>query len=345
MTFRALLLTRAGDDGAVTASVTELDDDAFPSQSADPKGTDDVHDAAPSVEIEVSHSSLNYKDALIVTGRTALVRSYPHVPGIDLAGTVIASDRGDVRIGSEVLVTGCWLGERHWGGMASRARVPASWLVARPDGLDAARAMALGTAGFTAQLSVDALQAGEVTPDAGPVLVTGATGGVGSIAVHLLASAGYEVHAASGRADAHELLSGLGAASIVPRASLEADAARPLASARWAGVVDVAGGATLAGALAATAPRGVVVACGLAGGAELHTSVMPMIVRGVTLTGIDSVLFPMPRRAAVWARLHADVDREVLESITSTITIEDVPARAVELLDRGVRGRTLVEVR
>jgi acrylyl-CoA reductase (NADPH) len=339
MTFRALQLTRVDDGAPVVASVTELDLSALPTP---PLGSGAAPE--PAVEIEVSHSSLNYKDALIITGRPGLVRSYPHVPGIDLAGTVVTSDSAAVPAGSEVLVTGCWLGERSWGGMATRARVPASWIVMRPDGLDAARAMALGTAGFTAQLSVDALTAGGVTPASGPVLVTGATGGVGSIAVHLLARAGYEVHAASGRPDAQGLLEDLGAATIVPRSSIETDASRPLASARWAGVIDVAGGVTLAGALAATAPRGVVAACGLAGGSELHTSVMPFIVRGVTLTGIDSVLFPMPLRAAVWGRLHDSVDPGVLASITSTLTLEEVPARAAELLERGVRGRTLIRV-
>jgi acrylyl-CoA reductase (NADPH) len=332
-TFRALLLSRADDTSPVEAEVTELPRDALPQG---PEGA---------VEIEVSHSSLNYKDALIVTGRTGLVRTYPHVPGIDLAGTVVATDDAGVPVGSEVLVTGCWLGERHWGGMATRVRVPASWVVVRPDGLDAARAMALGTAGFTAQLAVDALRAGGVTAELGPVLVTGATGGVGTIAVHLLATAGYEVHAATGRADVKGFLERLGAHAVVDRSAIAGDAARALASARWAGVVDVAGGAMLAGALAACAARGVVVACGLAGGAELHTSVMPFIVRGVTLTGIDSVLHPMPLRAAVWDRLQAAVDAGTLADLTTTIALEDVPVRARELLDHGVRGRTVIDVR
>jgi len=332
-TFRALLLSRADERSPLDARVTEVDVDALP------------HGPEGAVEIEVSHSSLNYKDALIVTGRTGLVRTYPHVPGIDLAGTVVASHDADIAVGSQVLVTGCWLGERHWGGMSTRAHVPASWIVARPDGLDAARAMALGTAGFTAQLGLDALIAGGVTPDRGPVLVTGASGGVGSIAVHLLATAGYEVHAASGRVDAQELLTGLGAHAVVERRTIESDADRALASARWAGVIDVAGGVMLAGALAACAPRGVVVACGLAGGAELPTSVMPFIVRGVTLTGIDSVLLPMPLRAAVWSRLQAAVDADVLAGLTTTIALEDVAERSIELLDRGVQGRTLIAVR
>jgi acrylyl-CoA reductase (NADPH) len=329
-TVRALVLTREGSSGDVAAQVRALDAAELPDGD---------------VEIDVSHSSLNYKDALIVTGQVDLVRDYPHVPGIDLAGTVVASRDATVTVGSEVLVTGCWLGERHWGGMATRARVPASWVVRRPDGMDAARAMALGTAGFTAQLAVDAFERGGVTPSAGPVLVTGATGGVGSLAVHLLARAGFEVHAATGRDDASEQLTSLGAQHVVPRAAVTADAARPLAPARWAGVIDVAGGATLAGALAATAPRGVVAACGLAGGTELTTTVMPFIVRGVTLAGIDSVLHPMPARAAIWQRLQLEVDQDVLAALTTTVTLEQVVDRSVGLLRDGGRGRTLVDVR
>jgi acrylyl-CoA reductase (NADPH) len=330
---RALVLTRA-DEGpgevSIRAEVRELATSDLP---------------AGEVTIDVSHSSLNYKDALIVTGHAGLVRDYPHVPGIDLAGTVSASTDPKVPVGSDVLVTGCWLGERHWGGMATHARVPADWVVQRPDGMDAARAMALGTAGFTAQLAVDALVRGGLTPTAGPVLVTGATGGVGSIAVHLLARAGFEVVASTGRDDAHELLHDLGARDIVTRTEVAAAAQRPLASARWAGVIDVAGGTTLAGALAATAPHGIVAACGLAADAALTTSVMPFIVRGVTLVGIDSVLHPMSARAEVWARLHGTVDADLLASITTIITLEQVVERATTLLRDGGRGRTLIDVR
>lgn len=330
---RALVLTHDGagpTDASFRAEVRELGTSELP---------------AGAVDIDVSHSSLNYKDALIVTGHAGLVRDYPHVPGIDLAGRVSASTDPEVPVGSDVLVTGCWLGERRWGGMATCARVPADWVVQRPGGMDAARAMALGTAGFTAQLAVDALRRGGVTPTAGPVLVTGATGGVGSIAVHLLARAGFEVVASTGRDDAHDLLHGLGATSIVTRAEIASAAQRPLATARWAGVVDVAGGTTLAGALAATAARGTVAACGLAADAALTTSVMPFIVRGVTLAGIDSVLHPMSERAEVWARLHGTVDADLLASVTSTIGLDRVVERATALLRDGGRGRTLVDVR
>jgi acrylyl-CoA reductase (NADPH) len=324
---RALVLTQ---DGPVTAQVRVLAAADLP---------------AGEVEIAVTHSSLNYKDALIVTGAAGLVRDYPHVPGIDLAGTVLASSDVSIAVGSDVLVTGCWLGERHWGGMATRAHVPADWVVQRPDGMDAARAMSLGTAGFTAQLALDALVRGGVEPTSGPVLVTGATGGVGSIAVHLLSRAGYEVVASTGRTDAAAVLRDLGATRIVARRDVEDDAQRPLVSARWAGAIDVVGGATLAGVLAATGPRGIVAACGLADAPTLTTTVMPFIVRGVTLVGIDSVLHPMSMRADVWRRLHDTVDAELLATVTTTITLDDVVDRATALLRDGGRGRTLVEVR
>ena len=224
--------------------------------------------------------------------------------------------------------------------------MPAAWVVRRPAGMDAQRAMALGTAGLTAQLAADALVRGGVRPDDGPVLVTGATGGVGSIAVLLLAAAGYEVEAATGASgdpDVEALLADLGAARTVTRTDVSGAAGRPLGTARWAGVVDVAGGATLAGALAQTRPSGVVAACGLADDAALTTTVMPFIIRGVTLTGIDSVLFPVDARDDVWARLHATVGDDLLARLTTTVGLAEVTARATTLLERGVRGRTVVD--
>lgn len=330
MNVTALMLRRSDMDATTTVAIETITDDALP---------------AGEVTIDVTHSSLNYKDALVLTGRPGLVRDHPHVPGIDLAGTVHHSDDAAFVPGDEVLVTGCWLGERHWGGMATRARVPAAWVIARPVGLDAHRAMALGTAGFTAQLSVDALVHGGVRPGDGPVLVTGATGGVGSLAVLLLAHAGYEVEAATGSSgdpEVEALLAGLGAARTVSREDVASAAGRPLAPARWAGVIDVAGGTTLAGALAQTRPCGVVAACGLADDTALTTTVMPFIIRGVTLAGIDSVLHPIERRPAVWERLHAAIDAEQLARLTTTISLVDVLARAAELLGRGVRGRTVI---
>lgn len=331
MTFTALVLHRDDPDAPPVARVERLDDARLPTGE---------------VTVDVDRSSLNYKDALILAGRPGLVREHPHVPGIDLAGTVVASDDTILAPGDDVLVTGCWLGERHWGGMATRARVPAAWVVRRPAGMDAQRAMGLGTAGFTAQLAVDALVRGGVTPEDGPVLVTGATGGVGTLAVVLLAAAGFTVEASTGSAgdpDTVRWLTGLGAVKVLPREDVSGAAGRALGSARWAGVVDVAGGATLAGALAQTRPGGVVAACGLADDATLATTVMPFIVRGVTLTGIDSVLFPVERRPDVWARLHAAVPADVLAGLTTTVGLADVPARATTLLTTGVRGRTVVD--
>jgi acrylyl-CoA reductase (NADPH) len=333
MTFTALVLRRDDPEASPTVAVETLDDSLLPDGE---------------VTVDVTHSSINYKDALVLAGRPGLVREHPHVPGIDLAGTVRSSDDPAFAPGDEVLVTGCWLGERHWGGMADTARVPGAWLVRRPAGMDARRAMALGTAGFTAQLAVDTLERGGVRPGDGPVLVTGATGGVGAVAVMLLAHAGHEVEAStgsSGDTDVDALLADLGATRTLPREEVSGAAGRALGSARWAGVVDVAGGATLAGALAQTRPRGVVAACGLADDAALSTTVMPFIVRGVTLVGIDSVLHPVPERPAVWARLHATVDPALLERITTTVGLADVPARAATLLATGVRGRTVVDTR
>ncbi len=331
MSLRALVLDRDDAEVLPSAAVVMLTDDRLPDGD---------------VTIDVSHSSLNYKDALILAGRPGLVRDHPHVPGIDLAGTVRSSDDPRFAAGDAVLVTGCWLGERHWGGMATRARVPADWVVHRPDGMGAPRAMALGTAGLTAQLCVDALQHGGVRPGDGPILVTGATGGVGTIAVALLAHAGHEVEASTGSAgdpEVEELLRTLGAARSLPREDVAAAAGRPLTSARWAGVVDVAGGATLAGALSQTRPGGVVAACGLADDTALVTTVMPFIVRGITLAGIDSVLHPVARRPDVWRRLHGTLDAALLDRLTTTIGLGEVAARAQQLLAGAVRGRTIID--
>ena len=328
MTARALVLTRDGD-GPVAASVRAFDDSELP-------------DGA--VTLDVTFSSLNYKDAMVIAGHPGLVRSYPHVPGIDLAGTVSSSEDPGFGPGDEVLVTGCWLGERQWGGLATRARVPASWVVRRPSGLDARRAMSLGTAGFTAQLCVDAVLRGDAS-DA-PVLVTGAAGGVGSLSVHLLARLGVEVVASTGRSgDAATVaaLTALGASTVIDRSEITTAAARPLASARWSGVIDVAGGTTLAGALAQTAPRGIVAACGLVADVSLVTSVMPFIVRGVTLVGIDSVLHPMEERPNVWQRLHDTVENDVLQRLTTVIPLEDAAAHARRLLAGETSGRAVVD--
>lgn len=330
MTARALVLTRDGD-GPVAASVRAFEDSELP-------------DGA--VTIDVAFSSLNYKDAMVIAGHPGLVRSYPHVPGIDLAGTVSSSEDPGFSLGDEVLVTGCWLGERQWGGLATRARVPASWVVRRPSGLDARRAMSLGTAGFTAQLCVDAVLRGAALTGDAPVLVTGASGGVGSLSVHLLARLGVEVVASTGRSgDAATVaaLTALGASTVIDRSEITTAAARPLASARWSGVIDVAGGATLAGALAQTAPRGIVAACGLVADVSLVTSVMPFIVRGVTLVGIDSVLHQMEERPNVWQRLHDTVEDDALQRLTTVIPLEDAAVHARRLLAGETSGRAVVD--
>lgn len=330
MTVTALVIRRDDPDSAVRVAVEQFDDVQLPDDE---------------VMIDVERSSINYKDALVIAGRPGFVREFPHVPGIDLAGTVATSTVPEFGPGDRVLVTGCSLGERHWGGLATRARVPASWVVRRPSSMDAQRAMALGTAGFTAQLALDVIVDGGVRPDDGPILVTGATGGVGTIAVMILAAAGYEVDASTGSsADpaAQDLLRKIGATRILPREDVSSAAGRALASGRWAGAIDVAGGDTLAGALAQTLPRGIVVACGLADAAALTTTVMPFIIRGVSLTGIDSALFPVPDRDAVWERLHASVAAKSLDLLTTTVGLNEVAARAMTLLEQGVRGRTVV---
>jgi acrylyl-CoA reductase (NADPH) len=299
------------------------------------------------VEVAIEHSSLNYKDALIITGQGGLVDTYPHVPGIDLAGTIVAIDAGDETsgwsVGDEVLVTGCALGERHWGGMATRARVDPAWLVPRPHGLDTWQAMALGTAGLTAQLCVEALADGGVLPGDGPVLVTGASGGVGSLAVRLLAHAGYAVEAVSGDAASTGRLTELGALRIHPREVVLAAADRPLATARWAGAIDVAGGPMLAGVLAQITYGGVVASCGLAASSTLATTVMPFILRGITLRGIDSVRYPVTERAERWRRLQASIDPAALAAMTTTVGLAEVPAMAASLLAGRHFGRTVVQ--
>jgi len=300
------------------------------------------------VEVAVGYSSLNYKDALIITGAGRLIDTYPHVPGIDLAGTIIAIDASagtsPWSIGDEILVTGCTLGEEHWGGMATRARVDPTWLVLRPDGLDAWQAMALGTAGLTAQLCVEALVDGGVLPSDGPVLVTGASGGVGSLAVHLLAQADYEVEAVTGDAANAARLADLGAARTHPRELVLAGADRPLATARWAGAIDVAGGPMLAGVLAQIEYGGVVASCGLAASSALTTTVMPFILRGITLRGIDSVRFPVTERTRRWRHLQASIDPAVLATVTRTVGLADAPAAAARLLAGESFGRTVIRL-
>lgn len=325
--FKALLLTKS-DDGALGCAVTELE----PAQL--PPGE---------VLVQVSHSTLNYKDALAITGKAPVVRSYPMVPGIDFAGTVLESSDARYRVGDAVVLNGWGVGETHWGGLAQQARVKADWLVPLPAGLTASQAMGIGTAGYTAMLCVMALQQHGVTPEHGPVLVTGANGGVGSTAIALLSRLGFTVHASTGRLHEAEHLKALGASELVDRASLNT-AGKPLQKERWAAAVDSLGSHTLANVCASLKYGGVVAACGLAQGMDFPATVAPFILRGVTLAGVDSVMAPHARRAKAWERLARELPPEVLVQNTETIKLAAAPAVAERLLAGQVRGRVVVDV-
>ena len=324
--FRGLLIDK--QDGQQTASVQMLD------QASLPEGE---------VTVRVAYSTLNYKDALAITGRSPVVRKFPMVPGIDFAGTVEASADPAFAPGAQVVLNGWGVGETHWGGLAELARVPARFLIPLQAPFTPRQAMAIGTAGYTAALCVLALERQGVTPDKGPVVVTGAAGGVGSVAVALLAKAGYEVAAVTGRVQEADFLTGLGARHIIDRAEIS-QPGKPLEKERWAGAVDVAGGQVLANVCAAMRYRGVVTACGLAAGMGLPATVAPFILRGVTLAGIDSVMAPTPDRLQAWQRLAADLDTAVLEKLMHEITLDDAIGIAPDLLAGKVRGRLVVRV-
>lgn len=326
--FRALMVDKV--DGEFSSTFVDLTDDDLP---------------AGDVLVDVEYSTVNFKDGLVVMDASPVVTSWPMVPGIDLAGTVTGSTSPDVAVGQEILINGWGLGEGAWGGFSQRARVEAGWTVPVPGGLTTAQAMAIGTAGFTAMLCVLALEDHDVTSGSGPVLVTGAAGGVGSIAVALLAALGYEVHASTGRLEETAYLESLGATTIIDRAELSEPSGRPLARARWAGAVDAVGSHTLANVLAAISPEGCVAACGLAQGMDLTTTVAPFILRGVTLRGVHSVTVPRPRRLLAWERLATDLDTDLLESMTTTISLDDVPRAAEEILAGRVRGRVVVDLK
>ncbi len=334
MSFRALYIDqRSGRDADATHTVElrTVDDDA-------------LEPAEVEVEVEVEYSALNYKDGLALAGRPGVVRRTPIIPGIDLVGRVRASADPRFAPGDRVVLNGDGLGETRDGGLAERGAVRAEPLVAVPDAFTLHQAAAIGTAGFTAMLAVLALERGGVTPSSGDVLVTGAAGGVGSVAIAVLARLGYSVTASTGRGDTEaDYLRALGAAAILNRADF-AEPGRPLQKARWAGAVDVVGGVTLANVLAQTSQRGVVACCGLTGGSELPTTVMPFILRGVTLAGIDSVAAPRASRVEAWDRLARDLDPRLLEAMTSTIGLADAPAAAERILAGQIRGRTVVDV-
>ncbi|WP_046866520.1 MDR family oxidoreductase [Microvirga massiliensis] len=295
------------------------------------------------VTVRVTHSTLNYKDGLALTGKAPVVRRFPMIPGIDFAGTVESSTHPDFKSGDAVVLNGWGVGETHLGGYAEKARVKGDWLIKLPEGMTASQAMAVGTAGYTAMLSVMALERHGLTPDRGPVIVTGASGGVGSVAIALLARAGWHVIASTGRVQESDYLKGLGAAEILDRAELSGPA-RPLGKERWAAGVDSVGSHTLANVLSMTRYGGAVAACGLAAGMDLPTSVAPFILRGVSLLGVDSVMAPKSLRLEAWKRLAQHLDHAKLASMTSTIPLDKVIEAGPEILAGKVRGRIVVEI-
>ena len=325
--FKALLLEES--DGAVTPCVRELDESALPPGN---------------VTVRVEFTTVNYKDGLVVNGGGGLVKRWPHVPGIDFAGTVESSEHPAYKAGDKVVLTGWRVGEIQWGGCAQMARVNGDQLVALPAGLTTRQAMAVGTAGFTAMLAVMALEAHGLTPRAGEVLITGAAGGVGSIATAVLAQRGYNVVASTGRAQTHDYLKGLGASTVIDRSAFADPAKRPLETERWSACIDSVGGNTLARVLAQTRYGGSVAAVGLAGGAKLEHTVLPFLLRGVNLLGIDSVMCPTPRRIEAWRRIAADLPMPLLEGMVVAATLADVPRLAGEILKGQVRGRVVVDV-
>ncbi|MEM9206879.1 MAG: MDR family oxidoreductase [Pseudomonadota bacterium] len=295
------------------------------------------------VTVRVSHSTINYKDGLAVTGKAPVVRRWPMVPGIDFAGVVESSTHADWKAGDAVLLNGWGTGETHLGAYAEVSRVPGDWLVRIPQTMTAAQTMAVGTAGYTAMLCVMALEEQGLTPEKGPILVTGAAGGVGSVAIAILSKLGFEVIASTGRESEHDYLNGIGAAMIIDRNELS-EKGRPLGKERWAGAVDAVGSTTLANVLAQTKYGGAVAACGLAQGMDLPSTVMPFILRGVTLCGVDSVMVPRPRREAAWARIATDLDLAKLDAMTTTIPFDSVIETAGTILSGGIRGRAVVEI-
>ena len=325
--FNALLVDK-NSEGSVAAHITELDEAQLPDGDT---------------MIAVEYSTINYKDGLAIANRSPIIRNFPMVPGIDLAGTVTAGGGRDCGVGTRVTVNGWGVGEQYWGGLAQRARMTFEWLVPLPDSISTLQAAAIGTAGYTAMLCVLALEEHAVLPSSGPVVVTGAAGGVGSVAVAILADLGYEVHAVTGRPNEADYLRALGASEIIPRDELSGDP-RPLGKTRWAGAVDAVGSRILANILSMTKDNGCVAACGLAQGMDLPTFVAPFILRGVTLAGVNSVLVPYPRRLVAWQRLATDLAPAKLDAMTTVVPLRDVFRVATDILDGTVRGRVVVDV-
>ena len=323
---RGILLTKT--ESGFNATLTEIDE--FGLMEGD-------------VTVQVEYSTINYKDGLAITNKSPVVRKWPMVPGIDFAGTVSASSHPRFQPGDKVLLNGYGVGETHWGGLAQVARVKGDWLIPLPLSLSSRQAMAIGTAGYTAMLCAMALQRNGVSKEQGEILVTGASGGVGSVAVAVLSSLGYKVVASTGKLDQAEYLKSLGAAEVIDRTELSA-AGKPLQKERWAGVVDSVGSHTLANACAQTRYGGTVAACGLAGGFDLPTTVMPFILRGVTLAGVDSVMAPMATRTLAWQRIASDLPLDKLDAITTELPLAGALTAAADIVAGRVRGRLVVDV-
>jgi acrylyl-CoA reductase (NADPH) len=326
-TFKAIVIDKA--DIGQTVRLTDFDEK-------------DLMDGDVTVRIE--WSTVNYKDGLAITGKAPVVRRFPMIAGVDFVGTVETSDHAKWKPGDQVILNGWGLGETHLGAYAEKARVKGDWLIRRPAGISARDAMAIGTAGYTAMLAVMALERAGIDPSRGPVIVTGAAGGVGSVAVALLAKLGYPVAASTGRPEEAAYLKDLGASDIISRNELTGSP-RPLAKERWAGGIDAVGSTTLANVLSMTRYGGAVAACGLAGGMDLPTTVAPFILRGVSLIGIDSVMCPLPRREAAWRRLEADLAREKIAAMANEIGLDDVIAAGRRIVEGKVRGRIVVKIR
>jgi acrylyl-CoA reductase (NADPH) len=325
--FKALVVDTNG--GTVSSSLQIINEASLP---------------AGDVRVAVEYSTVNYKDGLVVTGQGGLVKRYPHVPGVDFAGSVIESAHPAYKPGDKVVLTGWRVGEVQWGGYSQKASVNGDWLVPLPVGLTTRQAMAVGTAGLTAMLAVMSLESHGLAPSAGEVLITGAAGGVGSIAIAILAKLGCQVVASTGRMQAKDYLESLGAASVIDRSSFAETAKRPLEGERWAGCIDSVGGNTLARVLAQTRYGQSVAAVGLAGGNKLDHTVIPFILRGVNLLGIDSVMCPIPRRLQAWDRVQKDLPLDKLDAITEVAALADVPRIAAQILQGQIRGRVVIDV-
>lgn len=327
--FNALIMEK-NDDGLASATIKEIGEDQLPEGN---------------VTVAIEYSTVNYKDGLCLSAKGGgLVRNYPHVPGIDFAGTVESSDDDRYKAGDKVVLTGWRVGEMHWGGYAQKARVNADWLVPLPAGLTPQQAMAVGTAGFTSMLAVMALEDHGLKPGQGPVLVTGAAGGVGSVATAILANLGYEVAGVTGRPDTEDYLKSLGATQIVPREDLNETTKRPLEGETWAGCIDAVGGDMLARVLGQMKYGGSVSAVGLAGGAGLPATVIPFLLRGVNLLGIDSVMQPYENRLRAWERIAKDLPMDKLEAMVKPATLSDLPQLGADILQGLVKGRVVVDV-